>query len=137
MSTILEDVIKVMEKIDDGHNFTVEKTSVGYQTSMLQLCHSLAKNLQDLVNTLGIFTVHVYYTIVVTTDTEGYIFSRRNGWYMSSDFSQLHRVSCVHPRSTGYYRIRRCMLKPVGNITMQYHTFTGIAEATFQHSCSR
>jgi len=47
---MLEDVIKAMEKIDDIRNILIEKTFVGYQTSMLQLCHSMAKKSQDLVS---------------------------------------------------------------------------------------
>jgi len=50
VSAMLEDVTKAMEKIDDVHSISVEKTFVGYQTSMLQLCRSMAKNSQDLVS---------------------------------------------------------------------------------------
>ena len=75
---MLEDVTKAMEKIDDVHSITIEKTFVGYQTSMLQLCRSMAKNSQDLV----IIPCDACHVIVVTIDTEGYIISRGNGRYL-------------------------------------------------------
>ena len=49
---MLEDVAKAMSKVDDLGNITVEKTFVGYQTSMLQLCQSIAKHSQELVSML-------------------------------------------------------------------------------------
>ena len=49
---MLEDIAKAMSKVDDLNNVTVEKTFVGYQTSMLQLCQSIAKHSQELVSIL-------------------------------------------------------------------------------------
>lgn len=56
---MLEDVAKAMSKVDDLGNITVEKTFVGYQTSMLQLCQSIAKHSQELVSMLQVGVSHV------------------------------------------------------------------------------
>lgn len=59
VAAMLEDVAKAMGKVDDLSNITIEKTFVGYQTSMLQLCQSIAKHSQELVSIiLSVTIVH-------------------------------------------------------------------------------
>lgn len=58
VAAMLEDVAKAMSKVDDLNNVTVEKTFVGYQTSMLQLCQSIAKHSQELVSILLLSGCH-------------------------------------------------------------------------------
>ena len=57
VSAMLEHVTEAMEKIDNVHNITAEKTYIGYQTAMFQLCRNIAKHSQDLVKHPGVFVL--------------------------------------------------------------------------------